>query len=162
MAIKQRCKMADYLDISNSGSPKYELMGVGFTELNEEPQAQTSEKQYVNDVSKSKNITGYNWQKPFETDEILSNEVIEYITDIGRYMKIGAETETTHVMVDLDSPIHDSSTTFKARQIKVCVQVDSFGNNDGEVTCSGTLLGQGGIVAGQFDTSSKTFTADGE
>lgn len=160
MAVKQRCKIADYLDISSTGTPKYELMGVGFTELNEEPQAQTTEKQYVNDISKSKTITGYDWQKPFETDEILSNDVIKYITDIGRYMKVGVDTETTHVMVDLDAPISDGTTKFKARKINVAVQVDSFSSEDGEVTCSGTLLGQGDIISGTFDTSTKTFTQE--
>ena len=46
-AVKQRYQEASYLEVADA----YELMGTGFTELNENPGAQTSSKKYINDKS---------------------------------------------------------------------------------------------------------------
>ena len=43
--VKQRYQEASYLKVSEA----FELMGTGFTELNEDPGAQTTSKKYIND-----------------------------------------------------------------------------------------------------------------
>jgi hypothetical protein len=37
--------------------------------------------------------------------------------------------------------------------------VDTFGDEDGEMTAEGTLKGRGDVVPGTFDTQTKIFTA---
>lgn len=61
-SVRQRRMQANYLDIGTAEEENFVLMGTGFTDLNEEPGAQTSSKRYVNDASTSKGITGYEWQ----------------------------------------------------------------------------------------------------
>lgn len=50
-----RNKVADYLMIDDA----YELMGTGFTSLNESPSAQVDSVTYINESTSSSDITGY-------------------------------------------------------------------------------------------------------
>nr|DAU84163.1 MAG TPA: hypothetical protein [Caudoviricetes sp.] len=160
MGIKQRRGLADYLNVAAAGgSEKYAFMGSGFTKLDESPSAQTTSKRYVNDKSTTKAISGYDDSFPFETDQILSEEAIEYIINIGEKRMTGADAETTYVRVDLDKKVGDSSTEFEARKFKVAIEVADFADSDGEMTASGNLLPIGDPVEGKFDTSTKAFTA---
>ena len=149
--IKRRSKVANYLKVNDN----FELMGAGFSELNESPSAKTTSKRYVNDNSETKRIVGYDWKTSFNTDMIRSESVIEHICKIGEYQLVGSDCETEYLIVDLDSNI--SGTKFKARKINVAIEVASFNDNDGEMSVSGNLLGIGDIIIGIFDTSSKTF-----
>lgn len=156
--VRSRTKQANYLNIpTGSGTDKaFEFLGTGFTELNEEPGAQTSSKRYINEKSTSKGITGYEWTSPFNADQIRSQKAIEYICGIGEMQKIGGDAETEYVIVDLDQKTAENE--FKARQITVAIEVSKFGDNDGEMTCEGNFLGVGDVVPGKFNTSTKKFT----
>lgn len=153
MAIKQRRSIANYLMVGS----KYELCGVGFTELNESPAAQTSKKQYINQKSSTTTITGYDWSSAFKTDMISSEAVVEFICSIGEKQLIGAEAESDYVIVDLDKK-EGEDNTFYARQIHVAIEVSSFESSDGDMTASGNFVGAGDIVEGTFNTQTKTFT----
>ena len=79
--IRQRYRVANYLNVAATGeeTAEYALMGAGFTELEENPTAQTSSKRYVNDKSATKSITGYDWSTPFNTDQIREEKAVDYI-----------------------------------------------------------------------------------
>ncbi|NEZ96941.1 hypothetical protein EXM58_13715, partial [Clostridium botulinum] len=66
MAVRKRKIQANYLEVSN----EFELLGTGFTELNESPSAQTTSKRYINQSSASQSITGYEWATEFTADQI--------------------------------------------------------------------------------------------
>ena len=159
--VRQRVMQASYLDCGATGSAAFELLGTGFRELNEEPGAQVRSKRYINQKSTSKGISGYEWQSPYSADQIRSEKAIEFICGIGEMQKTGADAERDYVIVDLDKKVEgseSSQTTFKARKIKVAIEVSKFGNEDGEMTCEGNFLGVSDVVIGTFDTSTKKFT----
>lgn len=153
MAIRKRKIQANYLKVKEA----FELLGTGFTELNESPSAQTTSKRYINQSGSTQSITGYEWSTSFNTDQIVSNEAIEFIRDIGEMQKTGAETESEYIIVDLDKPAATEGS-FRARQFKVAIAVDSFDDNDGELGISGSFLGQSDPVEGTFEVKEKTFT----
>ena len=150
--IRKRKVQANYLEVGEA----YELLGTGFTELNESPSAQTTSKRYINQASASQSITGYEWTTSFSTDLIKSEKAIEHIRKIGELQKVGADTEANYVIVDLDEL--KEGTSYRARQIKVAIAVDSFEDNDGDMCISGSLLGVSDIVEGKFDIESKKFS----
>lgn len=152
MGIRKRSIQANYLKVNDM----FELLGTGFTELNESPSAQTANKRYINQVSATQNITGYEWSTSFNTDQIVSDKAIEYIRNIGEMLLTGADTETEYIIVDLDKKASEENK-FRARKFKVGIAVDSFDDNDGELGISGTFLGQSDPIEGTFDTSTKTF-----
>lgn len=156
--IKQRRKYANYLNISKSSGEEYELMGAGFTDLNESPSAQTTSKRYVNDKNATKSIVGYDWSTAFATDMIRSEKAVDFICEIGELQLVGADAETDYIIVDLDKPVSLKDNTFTARKFRVAIEVASFDNNDGDMAASGNLLGIGDLVVGEFNTSTKTFT----
>ncbi len=151
MAIRKKKIQANYLKVT-----EFELLGTGFTELNESPSAQTTSKRYVNQSSMTQSITGYEWSTSFNADQIVSEEAIEHIREIGEMQKTGADTETEYVIVDLDKAAQTSG--FRARKFKVAIAVDSFEDNDGELGITGSFLGISDPVLGTFDTTAKTFT----
>ena len=87
MGIRKRSIQANYLKVNDI----FELLGTGFTELNESPSAQTANKRYINQVSATQSITGYEWSTSFNTDQIASDKAIEYIRNIGEMLLTGAE-----------------------------------------------------------------------
>lgn len=152
MSIRKRKVQANYLKVGET----YELLGTGFTELNESPSAQTTSKRYVNQSSASQSVIGYEWSSSFNADQIVSEKAIEHIRNIGEMQLTGADTEAEYVIVDLDKEAQ--TTGYRARKIKVAIAVDSFDDNDGELGISGTFLGQSDPIEGTFDTSTKSFT----
>ena len=152
MGIRKRSIQANYLKVNDI----FELLGTGLTELNESPSAQTANKRYINQVSATQSITGYEWSTSFNTDQIASDKAIEYIRNIGEMLLTGADTETEYIIVDLDKKASEENK-FRARKFKVAIAVDSFDDNDGELGISGTFLGQSDPIEGTFDTSTKTF-----
>ncbi|SCJ96125.1 Uncharacterised protein [uncultured Clostridium sp.] len=151
MAIRKRKVQANYMKVGET----FEVLGAGFTELNESPSAQTSSKRYINQSSSSQAVTGYEWSSSFNTDQIASEKAIEYIREIGEMQKTGEETETEYIIVDLDKEAQTAG--YRARKFNIAIAVDSFDDNDGELGISGNFLGQSDPVEGTFDTSAKTF-----
>lgn len=152
MGIRKRKVQANYLKVGET----FELLGTGFTELNESPSAQTTSKRYINQSSASQSVTGYEWSSSFNADQIKSEKAIEHIRKIGEMQLTGADTEAEYVIVDLDQEAQTSG--YRARKINVAIAVDSFDDNDGELGISGTFLGQSDPIEGTFDTSTKSFT----
>ncbi|MGH4125598.1 MAG: hypothetical protein ACREV6_22020 [Clostridium sp.] len=152
MAVRKRKIQANYL----KAKAAFELLGTGFTELNESPSAQTSSKRYINQSSASQSVTGYEWNTSFNADQIVSENVIEHIRNIGEMQLTGADTETEYIIVDLDEAA--VTTGFRARKFNVAISVDSFDDNDGELGVSGSFLGLSDPILGTFDTVLKTFT----
>jgi len=152
MAIRKRKVQANYIKVGED----FELLGTGFTELNESPSAQTTSKRYINQASATQSITGYEWTTSFNTDQIVSDKAIEYIREIGEMQKTGADAESEYIIVDLDKP-GTAEGTYRARKIKVAIAVDSFDDNDGELGISGSFLGQSDPIEGTFTVADKTF-----
>ena len=152
MEIRKRKIQANYLKIADA----FELLGAGYTELNESPSAQTTSKRDINQSSSTQTVTGYEWSSAFNTEQIASEKSIEYIRNIGEMQKTGAETETEYLIIDLDKP-GTLEGSFRARKFKVAIAVDSFDNNDGELGISGNFLGQSDPVEGTFTVETEAF-----
>ena len=126
--VKQRYQEASYLKVSEA----FELMGTGFTELNEDPGAQTTSKKYINDKSSTSSITSYEGEHGFTADQIPSEKVIKDLVSIGKERKTGADAEREFVRVDLDEKVEGDTTgtVFKARMFTVAAEISSFSDND--------------------------------
>ena len=158
--IRQRRQQANYLNTApGEENPVYSLMGVGFKTLDENPAAQTKSRRYVTDKSATKTINGYDWSTAFDADQIRSQAAVSFITDIAEKQKTGEDAETDYIIVDLDQAIASKENTYHARRIPVAIEVSGLPNDEGEMGCSGNLLGQGDFEEGEFNTSTKTFTA---
>ena len=160
--VEQRYQQPDYIDVSGgTGSPQYELLGFGVTQLDNSPAAKTSSKRYVNQKSATQSIGSYEWTAPLEFDLIRSEKAIAFIVDIGENEKTGAEAETLYVKVYMNKPVDSKANTFEAKRRRVTIEVADFSDNDGEIQGSGNLLAVSDWVEGTFDTTTKTFTEKG-
>lgn len=154
----------------DTGTPVYHLLGVGVTAFDESPNAQTESKAYIVDASTTTDITSYQWAYPFTAEMFLkagaTEEAIKMIHDVPMNNSVGGDAVLTLIVVNLYDPtdtpsIGDDHKTFTARKIDVAVQVDTMGGAPvTTATMSGTLNGRGDPVWGEFDITTKTFTAD--
>lgn len=160
-----RHQIADYLGIPGEGDTvTYALMGTGFNTLDENPSAQIDTKAYICDRAASSIIKGYQPQFPFDTDLIKSEDAVMELYKIGRDQLTGADAEREYVRVDLFDPVTGSGAadnTFRARKFVVAVEVSGCAGAGGEaIKVTGNLNNVGSFVAGSFNTSTRTFTAD--
>ena len=146
MGVKQRYQEADYLNVGGASTEEWALMGTGFSKIDDSPSAQTTSKRYVNNKSATKSVGSYDWSAPFEMDMIEEEKAVDYIVQIGRKEKTGADAETEYIR------------GYPARKRKVAIEVADFTDNDGEIVGSGNLLGKGDWIEGHFDPSTKKFT----
>lgn len=154
-----RNTIADYLMVGTA----YELMGTGFTSLNESPNAQTDSETYINESTSSSSITGYETEFPYESRLIPSQKAIYKLYKMGRDHATGDDAQLTYIRVDLFNPIGtatEASAEFTARQFTVANEASDIEGDGGEkISVSGTLHAVGDPVQGKFDTVTKTFTA---
>lgn len=157
--IRQRRNQADFIDTApGKETPAYALMGTGFKTLDENPAAQTKSRRYVNDKSTTKSISGYDYSLAFDADQIREQAAVDFIIGIAENECVGEDAETWYIRVDLDKKNEDG--TYHAKKRRVAVEVGSFTNDDGEMGCTGNLLGVGDWIEGKFDIKTKTFTAN--
>lgn len=157
-AVVMRNKIADYLKVDDA----FELMGTGFTSLNESPSAQTDSTTYINESSSSTDITGYETEFSYEANHIPSQKAITALWKDGRNHLTGADAQHEYVRVDLYNPVGTASDTkaeYMARKFIVANEVSDYeGDGGGKNSVSGTLHAVGDPVLGKFDTVAKTFT----
>ena len=151
--------IADYLDIGDSGSADFHLMSV-FETIDENPNAQTTQKHYTADKSATTLTTGYQTQFPITADLYKDNEVVEFIRDIGEEQKLGVEAD--YIRVRLYEPIAEKENTYYARKFRVGFEVSSIAGAGGEiVSIDGNMNAIGDAVIGEFNTETKAFTEAG-
>ncbi len=154
-----RNKIADYLEIDG----KIELCGLGFTKLDESPGAKSDSTTYINEVTSSSDIIGYQTEFPYEFDAIPAQKALYALWKDGRDHHTGEDAQHTYIRVELFNPIGTPSKTaaeYTARQFIVSNEVSDFKGDGGQkISASGTLHAVGDPILGKFDTVTKTFTA---
>lgn len=157
--MAQRHEFADYYNIGTEDEPEFMLMGVGFTTLDESPNAQTDGKIYIHEKSQTTRVKSYQTTFPFNADMIESEEIITDIYDIATRHGTGAKAEREYVRVELWRSADNQADVFTARKFNVSVQVGGISGAGGEaVALSGNLNALGDPVEGTFDITTKTFT----
>lgn len=146
---------ADYLDIGTATTPNV-LPLLVVTQLDESPQAKTTERSYVPSKNATVLTTGYQTQFPFNTDEYEDDEVTAFIRDIAEEQKLGVQCP--YYKVRLYEPVEDAENTFYARKFIVGFAIDSVTREAGGIkTISGNMNSIGDVVIGTFNTKTKEF-----
>lgn len=154
-----RHQVADYLMVGEA----YELMGVGFEALDESPNAQSTQKTYVNQATASNFVNAYQTEFPFTADLIKSEKALMELYKCGRDHLTGTAAMFKYCRVDLfDEAQPQKANTFKAREFIVSCEVSSNTGKGGDpMALAGTLKCVGDPILGSFDTTTKKFTPDG-
>lgn len=156
-----RNAFGDYAQFDNDG--KWELLGAGFTKLDESPGATTDSEVYINEVTSSASVNSYETTFEYETRLIPSQRASYRLQRMGLDHATGAAAELDYIRVDLFNPIGTTTAEkaeYTARKFRVVNSVSSIAGNGGEkLNASGSFLAMGDPVKGKFDTVTRTFTA---
>lgn len=158
MSTILRNKIADYL----GKGTEIMFMGAGFNSLNEEPNAQTSSKTYINEMNSTTRVTNYQPVFPYDSDFMKDEKAIYELYLTGRNRKTGVDAEFDYYRVDLFEA-QRGANLYPARKMRVSNEVSSFeGEGGAEITVSGNLNQIGNHVNGVFNVSTKKFTEEFE
>lgn len=131
-------------------------LGGVITQLDENSNPIESEKQYIQNKSKTTKITGFANEFPITQDLVSTDAVSNYFYELFRNRKTGDDLLLDHFIVELWNEI--TPGVYKARKINQSVNISSKTGAPGEqLTFSGSLKG-GEFVDGTFNISTKTFT----
>ena len=146
-----------YFDIGTSSTPDIQLGGYGFTQMDENSNPEESEKQYINQATKTTKVTGFSNEFPITMDLVHNEEVSDYFYEIFRDRKVGTDAQVIHYIVELWNPT-STANVYNARKIVQTVSITGKTANPGEqISFTGSLKG-GDFVSGTFNTSTKAFT----
>lgn len=160
--VIKRHQYADYLNIGNDITPEWVLMGAGFTTLDEEPGAQSDSVKYVNEVSASSTVTGYETSFPFEAEQIKDEKAIDALYEVGRNHYVGSQAEFEYCRVELWNPVEGGiANTFEARKFLVSAEIATF-SGENKMLISGNLNAVGDPVLGTFGTTTMAFAEAGK
>lgn len=155
--IVMRHQCADYIDIGTTAEPDVRLMDV-FEQIDENYGVQTMERPYVSRKSSVKMTTGYQTSFPYKADIYEDEEVAEYLQAVGEEQQVNVTTD--FIRVKLWKPIASKENTYYARKFRVAVEPTSTGGAGGEaINTSGNLNAISDVVIGEFNTTTKAFTA---
>lgn len=152
-----RHQFADYLNCGTADNPDWQLMGYGFTAINETFGASTESTKYVNDKAESTDVVSYSSQFPFTAHMIKSEAAIQALYNVGRNHVTGEGTIFEYIRVELWDAT-ETANTFKARKFEVSAEVSEI-SGDNKQELSGNLNGRGDPINGTFNTTTKAFTA---
>lgn len=154
-----RSRMADFLYCGAGGNKGFFLMGMGFTTLDENTNAQAEKRPYISDKVASTIIRGYETQFPFATDIMTKQPVIELLYTISRNQLRGGDAETDYVRVEAFYETGQPNV-HPARKFRVAVEVtDITGEGTQHMEMTGNLNPVGDFVPGAFDIATNTFYA---
>lgn len=154
-----RHQIADYLNVGTEETPKWVLMGYGFTNLDEEYGAESESCKYINEASASSSVTSYTSVFPFTAHLIPDEEAVNALYEVGRNHKTGSDAEFEYCRVELWDKKEDGS--FAARKFIVSAELSgTSGEKKQEMT--GNLNAVGDPIDGTFDTKTKAFTPKAE
>ena len=152
-----RSMIADFLYCEDNGVKRFCLMGMGYTSLDENPNAQAESRAYISHKSASSTIRGYETQFPFATDIFTSEPAIRKILDVGRNQRRGSAAEADYVRVETFLPT-GLTDVHPARKFRASIEVtDIAGEGAQIVECTGNLNQVGDFTPGVFDIVSRTF-----
>lgn len=157
MAPVFRSEIADYLDISETGTPDYQYMRT-FETIDENSTAQVVQKLYVSKKSATSITTGYQTQFPIVGDVYKNEKVSEKLRKVAEEQKLGEEYN--FVRVNLFEPIEGEENTYYARKFRVSPEIASITGAGGAiVTFTGNLNTVSDVEIGTFNTQTRAFTA---
>ena len=158
VATVTRNYLGDYLS-AVSETPSYALMGLGVVQVDENPGAKIDKTPFVNNISTTGTITGYERTFPFDVQLRTGEAAIMKLYDIARGSLTGSSAELYYVRADLfETPV---TSTYSARRFKVAVEVTSIEGAGTEILhIKGTFHQVGDYTEGTFNPTTLAFVAD--
>lgn len=160
--IATRNELLSYMNVGGS-TPKYELIGEGFSELTENLNPKTKDSNYIHQRSGTSSVIGYAPTFDFTAELDKGDPVAIYVSEVGRGRKVGAECETdiVNVYTWMEGKTPGTKVAYKQN---TAIKVDNSGSGAGgeALALTGAFMYKGDAIKGEWDETTKTFTADAD
>lgn len=153
---------AMYMGTGSVGSENIELVNIGTKKFDEASNPKEKAQQYIGQKTVTNTVIGYDNSFAMENDLIKNEAVIEDLHDnIFEKRATGKDAQRDLYIVKLWKPVASKDNTYEAKKIVVsCVLSDKTRTAGENIGLNGTLKGVSEFVYGEFNTSTKKFTAN--
>lgn len=157
--------IATYLNITpKENSETYAIVGVGITDYGQDYNPQRTTEKWIIHKNATTTTDSYQIQADASQTCYKGDEVYDYVNDIRRYAKVGADTETQVLDIDLyDSEVVNGVTQYKATKYEATVAITSYAK--GEIPkLEYSIAYNGDPIVGTvvIENQRPVFTADAE
>lgn len=161
--VATREELLSYMNTSNASPATYALIGEGFSELTENLNPKTKDSHFIHQKSATSSIIGYAPTFDFTAELDKGDPVAVFVATIGRERKVGSDCETDIVNV-YTWLAGKTSGSMLAYQQKIAIKVDNSGSGAGgdAMALTGAFMYKGDAIKGEFNPTTKTFTADAD
>ena len=157
--LRMREEMRSFMNIGSSGSPNYNLIGEGFSELTIGLNPVEYSRHYIHNKNATTDITGYAPEMTFSADLESADPVIDFISEKGLAQKTGSELETEIVNAYMWKD--EGSGYVEAYRQRIAIKLDNSGSGPGGevLKLEGALMYKGDPEKGKFNPETGTFEA---
>lgn len=151
-----------FINVGTAQAPIWNLLGKGFTKLDESPNPQVESKTYINEKTASPSIKSYEPSFPFEAELWRGETGLMKLYEIARERKVGTDAVVDMIATDFTVDENgDPITTTTARRMNMAVEISNLVTGEGGevLTMSGNLNQVGDAQEGTFNLSTKSWTA---
>ena len=156
--LVSRSELRSYMNTGTADTPKYHLIGEGFTNLAESKNAIEYSRHYIHEKSERTDVTGYAPSLDYSVDTYTNNPVIKRIKDITDKELIGSDAQVEIVNVETFADGTVDETACPAFKRNYSVIPGGKGDGTEALIYTGTFKAVGDIVEGTFDIKTETFT----
>ncbi len=154
----KRHQLMHFVDTTmGSQTPKYCLLGDGIASLSEEMNAETENKQWINQANGTTSIKSYTPSFSIEREDCVDDDVRTWMKGILDNLPTGKDAETFVVRVDASAEKQANGYPAIRRKFAVSA-VSTGGDAGGNVMDSVNFGGVGDAVKGLFNPESLKFT----
>lgn len=147
--------IGDTLDFTSG----FVLMGTGFKNVSEAPNAEIEEIAYINQDAKSSIVKSYNNKWSGSVDKILDEKAVMILYNIGKRNKKGEDAERNLLIIDQSQPYGSEGKKYIAELNRVAVVIPTITKDAADkIYFDFELAGVKDKVFGVADMETKTFT----
>lgn len=156
MPLIKRSQWRAFMNTGTSASPVFNLMGEGFTQLDESKNPVEYSRKYIHEDSERTDVVGYAPSLDYSVDTHSGEPAIEKIVDVHENEYTGNDAQVEIVSVNMFEA-GASSGSYVAYKRTYAI-IPGSKNGDNALVYSGTFKACGDKVKGEFNPSTGVFT----
>lgn len=150
-----RADVLSYMDVSDTSTPSYELIGEGFTSASESKNPKEYSRQYIHEKTERTDIIGYAPSIAYSADVYTDNDVIDVIRKVTDEELIGTDAQRDIVTVHMFEGTAAARVAYKR---KYAIIPDAKGDGVEALIYTGTFKAVSEVVKGTWNEETKVFT----
>jgi len=153
-----RTEWVDFLNVSNTSTPDWAIIGIGITDKSTDYNAEVSEEKWIIHKNANKTVDSYALQSGVEQTAYKGDPVFEFVDNIRYRLLTGSDAETDLLEIDKYSASSSDTPEYRARKWRVAIEISSNAGDTAKVNYNIHYIGDPSFGKVTFSDGTPTFT----